>query len=114
MWLRPDGVVQQIWASQVEIGLEDATEAIQVMTELTGGRRSPLLVDTRDSRAVTRSARRELASRDDLVSAVAVIVGSPLSRVMGEFFLSVNRPRFPMRLFGDETSAVAWLEAFVG
>ena len=112
-WLRPDGVVHLTWASQVEIGLEDAIEAIQAMTELTGGRRTPLLVDPRGNRAVARSARRELAGCDSLASAVALIVGSPLSRMMGEFFLTVNKPRFPMRLFGDEGSAVTWLETFV-
>ena len=114
IWLRPDGIVQSQWVPQVEIGLEDATAAIEAMTELTGGRRSPLLVDMRDTGPQTRPARLELARRDDLVSAVALIVGTPLSRMLGNFFLGVNRPSYPTRLFDNEASAVAWLQTFVG
>jgi hypothetical protein len=113
MWLRPDGIVQLAWAPRIEIGLQDVTAAIQTMTELTGGRRSPLLVDLHDGATVARPARLEMARRDDLVSAVAMIVGTPLSRVTGNFFLGVNKPPYPTRLFDDEASAVAWLQAFV-
>ena len=114
MWLRPDGVVQMTWVSQAVIGLEDATAAIAVMTELTGGRRSPLSVDLHDGGQPSRLARVEFTRHDDLVSAVALIVGTPLSRVMGNFFLSVTRPPYPIRLFDDEASALSWLRAFVG
>lgn len=114
MWLRPDGIVQIQWAPQVEIGLDDATAAIEAMSELTGGRQSRLLADLHDTGAQTRPARLELARRDDLVSAVALIVGTPLSRIMWNFFLGVNKPRYPTRLFEDEASAVAWLHATVG
>lgn len=114
MWLDPDGVVQMTWVSKAVIGLEDATAAIAVMTELTGGRRSPLLVDLHEGGQPSRLARLEFTSHDDLVSAVALIVGTPLSRVMGNFFLSVSRPSYPVRLFDDEASALAWLQAFVG
>jgi hypothetical protein len=113
MWLRPDGIVQMVWVTRVDIDLEDAMAATEAMTELTGGRRGSLLVDLHDSGTQTRPARRELASRDDLVSALALIVGTPLSRMMGNFFLGVSKPSYPTRLFDNETSALAWLQAFV-
>jgi hypothetical protein len=114
MWLRPDGIVQLTLVPRVDIGLEDAAAALEAIAELAGGRRRPLLVDMQDTGTQTRPARRELARRDDLVSAVALIVDTPLSRMMGNFFLSVNKPRYPTRLFDNETSALAWLQAFVG
>jgi hypothetical protein len=55
-----------------------------------------------------------LTRRSDLQAAVALIVGTPLTRVMANFFLSVNKPVFPTRMFDDEASAVAWLLEFVG
>ncbi len=109
MWLRPDGIVQMKWVTQAESDLEDATAAISAMIELTGGRRSALLVDLHDSGQQTRDARVAFTRRDDLVSAVALIVGTPLSRIMGNFFLRVNKPPYPVRLFDDETSGLAWL-----
>ena len=114
MWLRLDGIVQMTWASHVTINLEDAAEAISAMTELTGGRRSPLSVDLHDSGQPSRPARLEFTHREDLVSAVALVVGTPLSRIMGNFYLGVSRPPYPVRLFDDEASALAWLRAFIG
>lgn len=113
MWLRSDGIVQMTWISQAANDLEDAIAAISAMSELTGGRRSALLVDLHDSGQQTRPARVEFARRGDLVSAVALIVGTPLSRIMGNFFLSVNKPPYPVRLFDDEASGLAWLQAIV-
>lgn len=114
MWLRPDGIVQLVWAPRTAMVLEDAIAATETMAQLTGGRRSPLLVDSHDIGPQDRPARAEFARRGDLVSAVALIVGTPLSRMMGNFFLSVSKPMAPTRLFDNEASAVAWLQEFVG
>jgi hypothetical protein len=114
MWLRPDGIVQLVWARRTAMVLEDAIAATEAMAQLTGGRRSPLLVDSHDIGPQDRPARTEFARRGDLVSAVALIVGTPLSRLMANFFLTVSKPVAPTRLFDDEASALAWLQAFVG
>ena len=113
MWLRPDGIVQLVWAPRTAIVLEDALAATEAMARLTGGRRSPLLVDTHDVGQQDRAARNEFVRRGDLVSAVALIVGTPLSRMMGNFFLGVSKPMAPPRRFEDEASAAAWLGGFV-
>lgn len=114
MWLRPDGIVQLVWGPQVTIVLEDASAAIEAMAQLTRGGQSPLLVDVHEQGAMDRPARTEFTRHGDLVSAVALIVGTPLSRLMGNFYLSVSRPVAPTRLFDDEVSALAWLLGFVG
>jgi hypothetical protein len=114
MWLRPDGIVQMVFTPRVATDLADARAAIDAVIQLTGGRRSPVLVDLHESGPPDRSARSELARRDDVASAVAMIVDTPLNRMLGNFFLSVNKPQFPTRLFDNEASAVAWLQGFVG
>ncbi len=114
MWLRPDGIVQLVWAPRATMSLVDALAATVAMAELTGGRPTALLVDTHEGGPQDRPARAEFVRRADLVSAVALIVGTPLSRMMGNFFLSVTKPMAPTRLFDDEASALAWLRGFVG
>lgn len=113
MWLRPDGIVQLVWAPGVTMELADATAAIDAMTTLTGGRPSRLLVDVHDAGPQDRSARMEFIRRADLVLGVALIVATPLSRMMGSLFLAVSRPTAPTQLFDDEASAVAWLGELV-
>jgi len=114
MWLRPDGIVQLVWAPRTTVLLEDATAALEEMAQLTGGRRSPLLVDMHDTGPLDRPTRAELTRRSDLQSAVALVAGTPLSRMMANFFLTVNKPPFPTRLFDNEASALSWLQELVG
>jgi hypothetical protein len=114
MWLRPDGIVQVVWISRTTALLEDATATLEAMAQLTGGRRSPLLVDMRDTGPQDRATRAEWTSRSDLQSAVALIVGTPLSRMLGNLLLRANKPPFPVRLFDTEAPALAWLQGFVG
>lgn len=114
MWLRPDGIVAMVFAPRIETDLAGALAAADALTRLTGGRRSPLVVDMHGSGPKDRAARAEFARRGDVVAAVALIVDTPMSRMLGDFFRSVNKPSFPTRLFANEASAIAWLRPFVG
>jgi hypothetical protein len=114
MWLRPDGIVAMVFAPRIATDLADALAAVDAMTELTRGRRSPLLVYLHGAGPQDRPARAEFARRDDVVSAVALIVDTPLSRMIGNFYLTVSKPIAPTRLFDNEASALAWLLEFVG
>ena len=113
MWLRPDGIVQVVWLSRASAHLADATATLDAMASLTRGRQSPLVVDMRDTGPQDRRTRAEWTSRPGLQSAVALIVGTPLSRMLGNLILMVNKPRFPVKLFNNEADAVAWLLEYV-
>jgi hypothetical protein len=112
MWLRPDGIVHLIWSSTAVMNFEDAVAAIDAMTKLTEGKRRALLVDAHDAGPQDRAARWEFARQGDLVSAVAILCATPLSRMMGNFFIAVSKPMAPTKLFDNESSAVAWLGEF--
>lgn len=114
LWLRPDGLCEIVWAPHVPSGLEDAVAAIATMKELTGGRATPLLVQARDAGPQDRAARMEFIRHQEVVSAVALMVGNPLSRLMANVFINVSRPEVPIRLFEDEPAAVAWLSTHLG
>jgi hypothetical protein len=113
MWLRPEGIVQLEWNPGATMGLEDALAAVDALIQITGGIAGPLLVDSRLAGPQDRPARMEFVRRADLVTAVAIVVGTPLSRMMGNFFVSVNRPTAPTRLFDDVASASAWLMGYL-
>ena len=66
----------------------------------------------RHARGIERSARVLYAASTTSV-AVALLVGSPLTRVIGMFFMGLNRPATPTRLFTSEPEALAWLRTFV-
>ncbi len=113
MWLRPDGIVHLVWKPGAGMGLDDAIATTDAMTTLTGGQRRPLLVDVHAGGPLDRLAREEFASRSDLVTAVGLVIATPLSRMTGNFFLGVTKPKTPTRLFDDEASALVWLGDYV-
>ena len=91
--------------------LNDAKENVAAIFELGGRRANRVLVDTRAMRWQTKEAREYWVGPQaaQATSAVALLVGSPVSRVIGNFFLRFGDHRFPTALFSDEEGAVRWL-----
>ncbi len=94
-----------------EVTLEDARENVAATARITKGRRRPVLVDLRAIRSQSADARAYFAGPDatQVSLAVALLIGSPLSRAIGNFYLGFNRPAMPTRLFTDERAALEWL-----
>jgi hypothetical protein len=113
MWIREDGIVQLVWVPGESLDFDDAVAVTEAVAALTGGRSYPLLVDARGGGSLDRRARAELARGTTSVPAVAMIVDTPLNRMMGNFVLAAASTNAPNRMFDDEAPAVAWLTEFV-
>ena len=44
------------------------------------------------------------------IIAAAFVVDSPFTSFMANFFVSVNKPKIPVRIFSNEKDALKWLE----
>ena len=66
-------------------------------------------------KGMSRDARVYFAGPQtaEVESAAALLIHSPLGRAVGNFFLGLNKPLFPTRLFTSESDALAWLSSFV-
>lgn len=115
MWLDEDGIVCIEMLPNAEVTLADAQEAADARFKLAGGRRRPLFVDIRKTKSVTREARAQYAreSAQRSVSALALYVDSKISTIMGNFFISYNKPPYPARLFVSKEEAIKWLKGFI-
>lgn len=111
IWLQ-DGVVRCVVLPTASHTLADAHENDRAVASLTGNRRLPMLLDTRASRGLDRDARvyyvRPEAAQS--LAALAMLIDSQIGRIFGNFFMSVNQPPFPLRLFTNESDALAWLK----
>jgi hypothetical protein len=83
--------------------------------KISKGKKLPLLVDSRNIKSMEREARVYYAGEEGRksVSACALLIGSPVSRVIGNFFMGLNKPLVPTRLFTSETEAIEWLRRFI-
>jgi hypothetical protein len=115
LWLGDDGIVRIIWIPGADVTLEDAKETMASYLKINKGKRLPLFVDTKTMKSLAREARRYYASEEAarVASAVAIIVGTPVSRVLGNFYLGLSNPHLPTRLFSSEDEALKWLKEYL-
>jgi hypothetical protein len=115
VWLGEDGIARVIHVAGAEVTVEDAKETMAAYLKLNQGKRRPLLVDTKAMKSLAREARQYYASEEaaKVGSAVALIVGTPVSRVLGNFYIGLSNPHLPSRLFTSEAEAMEWLKGYL-
>ena len=94
---------------------ENAEEGVALAMEMSTGIPRPLLIDITDIKSMSRDAREIYAkvSAEERVEAVALVTRSAMSRILGNFFMSFNRPSVPIKLFNDADTARKWLLTFL-
>jgi hypothetical protein len=115
IWIGEDGIARYVASPDAEITQGDAEETHEAVQDLYGGDSYPLLVDIRGVKSASREARKFFAGTHSskTTRAVGLLVASPVSRMIGTFFIRLSKPYFPARLFTREAEAVAWLRSFV-
>lgn len=114
MTLRPPDLLHVLLKPGVEVSIDDARENSVATIRLVGERRVLVLVDTRPASGISREARIHFSDgrvRSNTIAQALVIDSGP-SRVMGNFFIGLNKPPFPTKLFTSEAKAEAWLRGF--
>lgn len=98
-----------------EVTGDDARENVALCRRMNAGGKRPVLVDLRAIKSQTAEARAYLAGPEGsaICQAVGLLIGSPVSRVLGNFYLGLNKPVVPTRLFTSEEEAQAWLRSFL-
>ena len=83
--------------------------------ELTGGKSCTTLVDLTNVRTISKEARSYFSSVEcsEVFEATALYVSTPISRIIGNFFLGINRPAIPVRLFDSKDEAIVWLKGYL-
>lgn len=114
-WKGEDGIVRTKVKPGSDVSVENARENSNAVNALYTDRKFPLLIDSRGIRSMTRDARNQFTTkgRETNTMAFAIIIDSSLSKVIGNFFLGINKPAVPTRLFDNETEAESWLKTLL-
>ena len=108
---RPDGIVVVRWRASVKVTGDLAIQVLQGIDGVAGGHPVRLLVDIQLTQGLDRESRA-LFQQAANVKATALLVDSPVSRVVANLFIGLNRPAYPIRLFTAEAEALTWLRGF--
>lgn len=109
------GILVQSYNDNAELTLDDALEDFALYSHLNRSVRRPVLVDIRNIRSVERKARAYYSSKEatKYLTAAALLIGNPVSRIIGNFYLGLNKTAFPFRLFTRQEEAIVWLKSYL-
>lgn len=93
------------------IDLENAQKIVNSRIKATKGQLHLLLANIMVVKSVTRPAREFFASEEGCegIIATAMITNSPVGNLIGNFYININKPLRPVKLFSDEQKAKKWL-----
>ena len=111
--LRVDGVLHVVLGSDehahgAPYAEPDGQEALELVSRLVDG--AVEILNMTDIRRIKKTTARVLRLQPHPnTRRLALVTGSPVSRMLGNAYLSICKTEHPTRLFTDEPSALAWL-----
>lgn len=99
----------------LHIDLEIATDIVKSRRCFTSGKTLSVLILNGGVVSMSKEAREYLASGEGTagIRAAAIVLKSVFGSFLGNFFLSVNKPEMPVKIFRYERTAVNWLKRIV-
>ena len=114
-WMGEDGIARTKVKKDAEITIEDSRANTVAVETFFYGKKYPLIIDSTEIKSITKEARDHFSmkGRKTVVSALAIIIKSPLSRIIGNFFMGLNKPVVPVKLVDSEKEAVKWIKQYL-
>lgn len=112
-WVDEDNVFNVDYKNLESIQIEHSINEIETCISMSRSLPALAVVDISSVKSVS-SESRDLYSSEKSVKvfkAVGLIARTPISRVLGNFFLGINRPPVPIKLFNDKDTAIGWLKS---
>jgi len=115
LWIM-DGIVFCEYKPNLYIDMEVAKLLVEARKSATKSEDFPALIDVRNLKRIEEDARKYLASDEaaENVKALAVIKEGFITNLLANWYLKIDRPPFPTRLYeaSQMKMAVRWLELF--
>src|SRR4030095_8046080 len=98
----------------LKINLEIAKEIVRTWQDFTEHKPVRQLVYNQGVVSMDKKARDYLSSEEAVgkIIAGAIVLDSPFGSFLGNFYLSVSKPKMPARIFSKTENALKWLDKF--
>jgi hypothetical protein len=102
------------YKKNLKFTLDIAKEVVKARLEFTDYKPVLALVYNDGVASMDKKARDYLSSDEGVrgIIAGAMILDSPFGSFLGNFYLSVTKPKVPIRIFSKKESALKWLLQF--
>ena len=114
--LYASGIMHQTYEKGVELEFRDSLDEFAIYKDgYCNEKTRPILVDLENLKTVSKESRGIYSSKETsrFFSAAALLVGNPVSRILGNFYLGINKTAMPVKMFTNKDEAFAWLKTFI-
>jgi hypothetical protein len=114
IWIDAEKITWMRFKQTDRHSIEEAQQVVNAHNALANGVKTPVLADLREiTTGADRQARQYYVSEESsrCKLGMAMLVSSPLQRMLGNLFMKLNSPPYPTRLFKEEVAALIWLRA---
>lgn len=105
-------IIENIIKEGVVLQVADVKSIKEINLRICENKNYALLVDAKEESSITDDARTLLASEElaKFNIAKAIIIHTQKQKILGNLYLTVNRPYVKTRLFTDREKALSWLK----
>ena len=98
----------------LRLNLDMAKEIVKARLEFTNYIPALVVVYNAGVISMDKKARDYLSSEEGLRGCIAgtIVLDSPFGLFLGNFYLSVTKPKMPTRIFSKTEDALKWLDKF--
>lgn len=110
--LREDGILELHTNNEHVYSIEDTKENVESFGRLTGGKKAPVLIIGGSFTSISKETRIFMASEESLKysAAEAFLLKSLAQKILINFYIRVDKPLVPTRVFTDKEKAIEWLK----
>lgn len=107
-------ILHCIFADKLDIDLEVARHCVSTRIAFSKGVSYCCLIDMKGVRSATKEAREYLGAEGSrLITAGAMIIHNPVTKMLVNIFLLINKPKSPAKFFTHEEEVRKWLQQYL-
>jgi hypothetical protein len=110
-----DGIIKIVYQDDHEFNIVDAKNSLKDLEQITKGKTYPILKIPGKYSSIDNEARKFISSPEGMQfsSAEAFVTTFLPHRIIGNFYMKINKPVKPTAFFETEEQAVKWLQQFI-
>jgi len=114
VYIDKHGILIQTYIENADLTLEDARADFKSYNELCKDCKLPVLIDMENVKSVEREARAFYSSKEatNYITAAGLLITNPVNRIIGNFYMGLNKTAFPFRMFTERKKAIQWLKKY--
>ena len=113
--INEEGIGHQYFKDNSILDIPEQLENLEAIIKVTGNKPTPFVISAGKNIIVTKDARDRAISIEPLspINANAIVVQNLAYRLIAEFFVKVQKPKSPYKIFTDKESAYEWCRQFI-